>query len=769
MGFFQGREFTTVGTSISRVIPDKVLPDSSKSAVIKALINGGNVTDYVQDELTTSLGMRAKKMYEYAEREYVFGLPSGEFYLTSQGVPEVKAILDAQTGTDTQPDYTRLGPMNTLHMAWMALIREYGYNSSSNILETLSNQIGHFCYLTDMQVIIPAATFDVLNPKAIEQWGISPKAGYVPTNSQLVYGIQYLIDHTPVERSTTATFEQVLVKYVILRSDPEINEYTEMYQDELVLEEAELVIPITGFNPDSDYFHAAYKIGDRRHYWMYQLGTGTYPQLDALFNVPPPVAGEFYPFGYFRIFKTSLGNDKSSPLYTTSKKMFKYLGLDYDQILENVEANPDIGDVEQAMMMALVPANTENQDEQEYLYTFFERLRLSQDSSSGSFTLERILSSLTNGGVGEVESAIVVQDSSFKLSLSNAGIFKKRMGGAISKRGTFGSRFANRTGSFPAKDSDGTEYQRSYTIPCHYYQYQVSDSMYDEIEVINLTTQYFIFERYTSIGTGNNKLVMVPLDRSVMSGYSLPHSERLFSRSLHYVFNSRVETKLAWYTSPAVTFILFVVAVVAVFFGQAEALTAWIGLAAAGSFTIMEILLTIVTKLLIGAVIGYAVKKVVEAVGPEVAIGLALLAAAYSVYSGFGAEGFAANVCSAPLPFADQLLTISSSLVDGVNNAYAGKIQDIQNEYSDLVAESFRVSELISDAQDLLAPSLLLSPLTVIGEEPDAYYRRTVNSGNVGIAVIDGVNTYVERALTLPTIAQTLFGSDVSLGFDPSI
>lgn len=122
-------------------------------------------------------------------------------------------------------------------------------------------------------------------------------------------------------------------------------------------------------------------------------------------------------------------------------------------------------------------------------------------------------------------------------------------------------------------------------------------------------------------------------------------------------------------------------------------------------------------------------------------------------------EGFGANICSAPLPFAEHMLTISSSLMDGVNNAFTGKIEDIADEFSELNAEAFKVSELINKAQDLLATSTLLSPLTIIGEEPEDYYRRTMYSGNVGVAAINGVGNYVERALTLPTIAQTLAGT----------
>jgi len=301
--------------------------------------------------------------------------------------------------------------------------------------------------------------------------------------------------------------------------------------------------------------------------------------------------------------------------------------------------------------------------------------------------------------------------------------------------------------------------------------------MYDEIEVINLTTQYFIFERYTTIGFGVNTLVMVPLDRSIMTEYSIPHAERLFSRSLYYVFNSRVDTSLPWYSSDAVSLVLFIIAAVMMYFGIAEGMEAWIGLMA--TYTAIQVVINILIKLLVAIVIQFAIRKAIEAVGPEFAIAIAVLAAAVALYGGFGNTGFGSNMCSAPLPFAEQVLAVATSLVspgnialsmaNGVSEYYSDKIKDIDTEFEELNIRAFKDNELFNNAEQLLATSTLLSPLTIMGEEPEDYYRRTAQSGNVGVAAINGINNYVERALTLPTFAQTLYGVDASLDVEQTV
>ena len=105
------------------------------------------------------------------------------------------------------------------------------------------------------------------------------------------------------------------------------------------------------------------------------------------------------------------------------------------------------------------------------------------------------------------------------------------------------------------------------------------------------------------------------------------------------------------------------------------------------------------------------------------------------------------------------MLSVSTNLVKATTAEYQSKITDIQSEYEDMVTAAQTVSELIIKAQDLLQTDSTLSPFTFVGEAPEDYYRRTMYSGNVGEASLTSVETFVSRALTLPTLADALGGN----------
>ncbi len=47
-------------------------------------------------------------------------------------------------------------------------------------------------------------------------------------------------------------------------------------------------------------------------------------------------------------------------------------------------------------------------------------------------------------------------------------------------------------------------------------------------------------------------------------------------------------------------------------------------------------------------------------------------------------------------------------------------------------------------------------PLIVWGEAPNDLYNRTVHSGNIGMAGIEMIKSYVDVALTLPRLNNTV-------------
>ena len=305
MGWFSSKYVTQVGTSVTRVMEDDALPNAIKTGSLKAFFRDGEMTEYVMEELASSIGVRADRMYDYAENHYVHGLPSGEIYSATQGRAQVEAIIEAAEGQQVLMKYSNFGPPNTQHIGWLKLVSQYGYNSLTNELATLSAQKGKTVYLEDMVVVVPESQIAALEPIAMELWGISPTSGYTPKRPANIDGLGFRSVFSPVVKSSTATTLHLMVTYVWETTPGTFS--TESVN-----------VSVTGYDPEADYFQASYELNGRLKYWIYKNDTGTYPTLDALFTDRPVVSGSYFPFAYFRYNKQSVIQDKTTDAYKQS-------------------------------------------------------------------------------------------------------------------------------------------------------------------------------------------------------------------------------------------------------------------------------------------------------------------------------------------------------------------------------------------------------------------------------------------------------------------
>ena len=733
MGIFRSKFVTQVGTSVSRVIKDDTIPQSVKTGSIKSILNDGNLPDYVMEELVNSIGVRAERMYAYAENNYVHGLPSGEIYASTQGRQEVETVIEAvierSEGQQVLIEYSRFGPPNTLHIGWMTLVQQYGYNQVTNELAVLSAQKGFPVYLDDMQVVVPASQVDTFEPGSLDQWGTTASAGYTPERLASTGFLSSLTGPSPILKSTTATQMQLLVSYV-WKTAAVLNP---------IQTESITIVP-SGYDDEADYFHAKYTFNNQTKYWMYRYGAGDYPTLDGVFVNGPTVSGEYFPFAYFRYNKQSVILNKTTQAYRTSKKMVKFLGIDYDTMAEAIDGNPDIADVEQAMMVMAVPAVSTNPIEARYLFEYFNTLHSAMDGGTWS-QLTNINSNLS--GNPSTKHAIIIQDAQFKMSLTNDGIHKRIVAGSIGNVGTHNNSYES--SGFETVFIDPETGNSSITttpIKTHVYRRQIAVGLYEEISVSNLKMTYFVFENYTTVGDENDSILLIPIDRSISKNYSIGDREILYSRSLHFVFNSRVVTKVKWYQTGVFRALLFIVAVVMAIYDGGATLGAYLGLSGTAA-----IVATIVIQLIVGQVFAVAFKFFVKAFGVEVAQAIAIIALLYGGYR------LLQNGGSLQGTWASQLLQLSSGLQSA----------SLQDKFSDLLAQQDQFNlfveeqeELLENTQKLLETSNLLAPYTIFGEKPEDFYNRTIHYGNIGTLGITAISSYVDIALTLPTLNDTV-------------
>jgi len=750
VGIFSSKKKTTVGTTVERVIKDNLLPDSAKTGIMSAILGDGDVADNVMEELIGGIGMRAERMYEYGRTKYTHGLPSGQVKSATQGRQEADAILTTIEGAPVEIDYCHFGPPNNLHIGWTKLLSEHGYSFSTNTLYDLSVLKGVPVYLKDMVVVVPEAQKALMSPGALAQWGPPATAGKTPERKFQTDAVGAMRAPSPVESSTSASTDFVRVDYIweVITSVPGSSPVVK------AIHEASMTINVNVFDELADWFQVRYSVGTAIKYAMYKVGSGTYPTLDAVFLTPPQVNGTYFPFAYFRYAKVSEIADKTKESYKTAKKLVKFMGIDYDAVATAINSNPGIADVEQAMLIMAVPAITTNPLERRYLYEYFDNQYANQlvkfetrvEGNTAAFFAK--IAELT-------VNATIIQDKRFSMSLSNNGVFKIRKGGSIGAVGFYDSGFTtHNTAQNYTDENTGIVSTAVTAVKYHYYRKQIAHALYDEIQVIDLKMQYRVFEGHSTIGDEADTILLIPIDRSISEDYSIPEREVLYARSMHYVFNSRQVTVIKWYQTGVFKALITLIAIVITVWSMgADGGALLAAIASGSSAAITAALIPVLINLVIGAAIGAALKIFVKMVGAEFAFLVAIFAAAYGSFQAFKFGSITGA------PWAKDLLQLATGLSKAINAGLQDLMQGLSKEYGELSLLMTEADKKLKEADKLLENNNFLSPFVIFGESPKDFYNRTVHSGNIGMQSISAISSYVDIALTLPKLDETIGGN----------
>ena len=752
MGLFSTKKKTSVNTTVSRLIEDDRVTSSIPPSIIKSIYqNDDQIVENVLEGLVASIGMRANRMYDYAKNNYAYGLPSSQLLIDGKDALLVENTVKGQVGATATVEYYKFAPLNILHKAWQTLVEDYDYKSSTNTLDTLTTSIGKTVYLHDMQVVITQATFDNLGGMGFEQWGLPANAGQTPVRLANTSNIAV---HTPYRVDPLAAEDSVLVTYVWVVPTPTVVDGVTITKEILHTDSFSIPYADAVDEDELDYFQVKYLLNGEAGYWTYLEGDGAIPALDNIFHTDTSGLGSFFPFTYFRYNKTSMAADVNSAGYITSNKMMKYLGIDYADMIESINSNPDIGDVEQAMLLFAVPANTTNELEQRYLFDFFTKIALEQESLGYPVMSEvEVKNQFANHNYDPpARVSMVIQDSRFKMTLRMDAIYRKKHVGNIGEIGSYSSGYTTETSTYEIQQWDGESgyYTTTETrsIPVHYYRKQISTTVYEEVKMYDLEMVYHIWGQYNTVGDDTDAILLVPLDYSITNTYTIADRELLYARSLNFVFNSRVITKIKWYQQGAFKILLLIVAVVVMIFTYGATWQATVASLAAMSTTALAS--AILTYILQYIVISYLVRLFIKLVGVKIAFLVAIIAAVAGAYFAIDAGSIAGA------PWAQDLLSIASNLTDGIGDAIQGLYADLQGEYADFAVWVEDQTKLLDKANELLETSSILSPFVIFGESPNDFYNRTVHSGNIGIAGIDAISSYVDIALTLPKLPDTI-------------
>jgi len=744
MGLFSSKKKTVVDTSVSRVIDDKRIPETMKTSVIQAIMNDENISERVLENMQKTVAIRAERMYRYAQKNYIYGLPSGKMKSNQEGVAEVTELLESIEGSPIVVEYSQLAPANRLHVAWMRLVSQHGYNATTNVLANLTTQKGRTVYLDDVQIEIPDTEIDTLPKECLAQWGHAAVSGYSPDRA-----VQdpSLYQSSSIRRLNNEGPKRQQAKVLYSWFGPASFGLP-------TRQTGSFLIDLSDLDQDEDFLHVKYSVAGTTKFWMYEIGTGTYPVLDSLSDVPPDTAGTYFPFIFFRHGKRKFDESGFVEGYRDNKKMCRILDMDYDTLIDAIHENPDIKDVEQAVMMFAVNPRGDSQEEKRYLFDYFSEQALYQDSTvrdtslfSGAFGLKGIFSKKSIN----TRHVIVIQDRLFKMTLGFDAIYTRTKAGVIGKKGTYSSAYLTRYRKVEAIDFFDQPFTSGEEYSVHVYRHQVSARYYVEVEVEGLAMEYNVSGKYSVVADEKDKILLVPVDRSITRNYPMEVREVIYLKALHFVFNSKVTYKVKWYQDSFFSFVLQVAAVVlALYSFGASAFGQSLLAYSIGMTTLQAVMITAITGLLTALAVSYGIQLFIKAVGAE----FAFLAAIVAVV--FGAYQMISHGSITGAPWVTELLQLANGLTNGIQSNVQAELEDVISSQSTFLKEAEEQMKLLETAKELLEPSKLLHPFTIFGEAPSDFYNRTVHSGNIGTLGISAISNYVDLSLTLPKLSETV-------------
>ena len=452
---------TTVGTNISRAIKDDLIVSSVQTGLVSAIVgNRGQLVEHVLDSMVAGMGIRAERMYASAKEEYVNGLPYVTTNTTIEGKSVVQSLAQGNAPYPVVLEYYTIGNVNILHSGWFQLTTGYGYQSSTNEITALSNTKGQPVFLEEMVVVVGQDLVDNLFPDVLEHWGSAARGRKTPIFMP-ASGMETVLSPTPFRRVDGAVAPYIEVTYVWEKptrvllnldgSEVPVNASAAVIADAVpvtrkVLTRETLSLPYSYAEGGYIQTKATGAVDDI--YYIYKIGTGTYPDLDTLFSNRPSVLGQFFPVVYFR--KDNAAIAKTTPEYTQATKLTKTLGMDYDAVVENIQSNPDISKVERAFMLFAVPPNSTNPVEIKYLFDFFNKMQgvfsgVSSDTgwSSSEEVFDDGVSTLYDTFVPRV--VLNIQDAHLSTVLTANGIYRRVLPGSSKAKGTYSGEFLKET------------------------------------------------------------------------------------------------------------------------------------------------------------------------------------------------------------------------------------------------------------------------------------------------------------------------------------
>ena len=523
--------------------------------------------------------------------------------------------------------------------------------------------------------------------------------------------------------------------------------------DELIIyytmsgEEKSLVVTWPGLNRNHKYLTASYRnvSGDTRiRKWNYRILSGVHPTVkyDTL-----EVDSEFLPLCAVRYDYENIVS--GHPQYLTTRRMLQQLAINIDDVVEALMTDED-GNVPSEMQDAFVlfQAQIDSEDKyvNMYLFDFFKDQLQYQPANKQSTFWQFI--------TGEIPFPPPATEVSIKNEISQNTVFfnyieRSVVSGSIGEVDTVETEITI---------NDSFQYQRhsflneSIDMSVFEVRKQINSNQYEVLKVHGLFTVHDVHRkaqvvRYLSeiVDPENDgdTGMYIPVNQRIVRNISNPFTRsQIYQSTLALTVYALDVQKVRWYQTSTFRYLLQIAAIVITI------VTGGTGAAAVTVVGAIQVIANIFVQLVINMVLAYSIKVVIEVLGIEVGLILAIAGTALAVYGGaLGPES---------MPWAQDLLRLSTITFDANNLVMADSLRDMARELEALMEEYQTQYDEIEEINDMLNNSgvNLLDSVTHIPiinpwEDSNDFFNRTINIQNPGIAVINTVDNFIHSKLDL--------------------
>jgi len=137
------------------------------------------------------------------------------------------------------------------------------------------------------------------------------------------------------------------------------------------------------------------------------------------------ISSDFMPFVVFRENKTRVVSNDTK--YDSSVELCRRLGVDFEDLNESIHENPDINDLDQALLMFAIAVDEEHELGQKYVFDFFFWLAVRE------LVHNNVVFQVNSDGDEIINNAVTFEDASFKMQLNYSGIVAEEVTGRPNK------------------------------------------------------------------------------------------------------------------------------------------------------------------------------------------------------------------------------------------------------------------------------------------------------------------------------------------------